>query len=148
MSQRPSYQHLAHLGLTSLLLLHCIGASASDIAVVAAAGSAIGPLNKSQVSDLFLGKTSSIPGVGGIALIDQPEASPIRDGFYSKVTGKSASQAKSTWAKISFTGKGTPPKEGSGNDDIKKQLASNKNMLGYIDKATVDPSVKVVFDAP
>jgi len=131
------------------LLLHLpLAAQAADIVVIASAGSSVGQLSKAQVSDLFLRKSTSLPGGGSVALIDQAEPSPLRDDFYSKVTGKSAAQVKSTWAKLSFTGKGTPPKEGAGNDDVKKQVSGNKNMLGYIDKSAVDGSVKVVFDAP
>ena len=130
------------LGLTWASLT----AGAADIVVVAGSGSGIGNLSKQQVSELFLGKASSLPGGGKAALIDQPEASPLRDAFYSKVTGKSASQAKSTWSKLAFTGKGTPPREGSSNDAIKKEVAGNRSMLGYIDKSAVDGSVKVVFE--
>lgn len=131
-----------------LLGLACasLTAGAADIVVVAGSGSGIGNLSKQQVSELFLGKASSLPGGGKAALIDQPEASPLRDAFYSKVTGKPASQAKATWSKLAFTGKGTPPKEGSSNDAIKKEVAGNRSMLGYIDKSAVDGSVKVVFE--
>jgi ABC-type phosphate transport system substrate-binding protein len=132
-------------------LLACLGtamlapAVASDVVVIAGSGSGIATLTKDQVADLFLGRSASLPGGGPAALLDQPESSPLRDAFYSKVTGKSAAQAKSTWAKLSFTGKGTPPKESSGNDEIKRQVASNRNMLGYVDKGSVDGSVKIVY---
>ena len=74
-----------------------------------------------------------------------PESSPVRDEFYSKATGKSAAQAKSYWAKLSFTGKGTPPREGAGSADIKKQVAENSGLIGYIEKSAVDASVKVLL---
>jgi ABC-type phosphate transport system substrate-binding protein len=134
----------ARVLLTGLACLS-LASAAADVVVVAGSGSGIGPLTREQVTELFLGKSSSLPGGGKAALIDQPESSPLRDAFYSRVTGKSASQAKSTWAKLSFTGKGIPPVEGSGNDDVKKQVAGNRSMLGYIDKSAVDGSVKVVF---
>lgn len=120
-------------------------AQAADIAVIANSGSPVGSLTKEQISDLYLGRMTSLPGAGGVQLVDLPEASPLRDTFYSKVTGKSAAQAKSTWAKLSFTGKGTPPKESGGNDEVKRLVSGNKNMLGYIDKSAVDGSVKVVY---
>jgi ABC-type phosphate transport system substrate-binding protein len=127
------------------LSLMGLSASAADIVVIASASSGVSQLSKDQVSNLFLGKSTALPSGGKAILIDQPDSSPMRDAFYSKVTGKSASQVKSTWAKLSFTGKGTPPNEGSGNDDIKKQIAGNPNMLGYLDKTALDSSVKVVF---
>lgn len=131
--------------VSTLALCLALPASGSDVVVVAGAGSAVSALSKAQVSDLYLGRSTSLPTGGMAQLIDLPESSPLRDAFYNKVTGKSAAQAKSTWAKLSFTGKGVPPKESSGNDEVKRLVADNKNMLGYIDKGAVDGSVKVVF---
>lgn len=134
------------LSLACLLTLGAAIAGAADVIVIAGAGSGVGPMSKQQVADLFLGRATSLPGGGAAQLIDQPDSSPLRDAFYSAVTGKSAAQVKSTWAKLSFTGKGTPPKTGSNTDEIKKQIAGNKNLLGYIDKGALDGSVKIVFE--
>jgi len=117
------------------------GLAQAEVVVIAGANSPVSSLSKDQSSDIFLGKsTSVIP-------LDQPESSPLREEFYSKVTGKSASQAKSHWSKLSFTGKGTPPKEGRNSEDIKKQVADNPKLIGYIEKSAVDNSVRVVFAA-
>jgi len=119
----------------------CSGWAQAEVVVVVSAKSPASALTKEQSSDIFMGKATSLTP------LDQPESSPLRDEFYSKVTGKSAAQAKSYWAKMSFTGKGTPPKEGQGSDDIKKQLAGNPNLVGYIEKSAVDGNVKVIFAA-
>jgi ABC-type phosphate transport system substrate-binding protein len=100
-------------------------ANAGDFVVIASSNSNIGKLTKEQVADIFLGKSTSLPSGGKAVLIDQPDSSSLRDAFYSKVTGKSAAQVKSTWAKLSFTGKGTPPKEGADDDDVRKQGLSD-----------------------
>ncbi len=113
----------------------------AEIVVVAGAKSPAGNLTKEQASDIYLGKATNLTP------LDQPESSPLRDEFYTKVTGKSAAQAKSHWSKLSFTGKGTPPKEGQNSGDIKKQVADNPGLVGYIEKAAVDGSVKVLFSA-
>jgi ABC-type phosphate transport system substrate-binding protein len=141
--------HRARHRLARCLGLACLLgaglAQASDIAVIAGSGSSVGALTKEQVSDLYLGRMTSLPGGGAVQLVDLPESSPLRDNFYSRVTGKSAAQAKSTWAKLSFTGKGTPPKESGNSDEVKRLVSGNKNMLGYIDKGAIDASVKVVY---
>lgn len=140
--------HLAsrtRLGLLIVCACLALPAAAEDIVVIAGASSGVGALNKAQVADIFMGKSTSLPSGGKAVLIDQPDSSPLRDAFYNKVTGKSAAQIKSTWAKLSFTGKGMPPKGGAGSDDIKKQVAGNPNMLGYIEKSELDGSVKAVF---
>ena len=133
------------LALAMGLACFSLASAAAEFVVVAGSGSGVGQLSREQVADLFLGKSSVLPGGGKAALIDQPESSHLREAFYSKVTGKSAAQVRSTWAKLAFTGKGTPPAEGSGNDDIKKQVAGNRNLLGYIDRSALDGSVKVIF---
>lgn len=101
-------------------------------------------MTKEQVADVFLGRTTTLPGGAGAAPQDLPESSALRDEFYSKVTGKSAAQAKSHWSKMAFTGKGTPPKEGSSND-VKKAVAATPGGIGYVEKAAVDGSVKSVL---
>jgi ABC-type phosphate transport system substrate-binding protein len=124
----------------SLLFLFA-GLAQAEVVVVVGAKSPAASLSKEQASDIFLGKATNLTP------LDQPESSPLRDDFYSKVTGKSAAQAKSYWSKLSFTGKGTPPKEAQNSADIKKQLADNPNLIGYIEKSAVDGSVKVLLSA-
>ena len=126
-------------GILYAAILMCSSWAQAEVVVVVSAKSPTSSLTKEQSSDIFMGKATSLTP------LDQPESSPLRDEFYPKVTGKSAAQAKSYWAKMSFTGKGTPPKEGQGTDDIKKQLANNPNLVGYIEKSAVDSSVKVIF---
>lgn len=130
--------------LPSLLLLSAAAARA-DVVVVVSAKAAVATLSKSQVSDVFLGKTATFPDGGQAVPVDQPVGAAEHDEFHEKVTGKSGSQLKSYWAKQLFSGKGTPPKEVSGDAEIRKLVAANPNMIGYIDKSAVDSSVKVVF---
>lgn len=127
--------------------LMAAGWAHADTVVVVSAKCPASALTKEQSSDIFMGKATTFPGGGSATPLDQPESSPLRDEFYTKVTGKSAAQAKSYWSKLSFTGKGTPPKEGQNSADIKKQVADNPNLVGYIEKSAVDASVKVIFAA-
>jgi ABC-type phosphate transport system substrate-binding protein len=121
--------------------LMAAGWAYADVVLVVGASSPSGTLTKDQSSDIYLGKNTSLTP------LDQPESSPLREEFYSKVTGKSASQAKSYWSKMSFTGRGTPPKEGRNSADIKKMVEDNPKLVGYIEKSAVDSSVKVIFSA-
>lgn len=116
-------------------------AYADDVVLVVGANSPVSSLSKDQSSDIFLGKNTTYTP------LDQPASSPLRNEFYSRVTGKTAAQAKAHWSKLSFTGKGTPPKEGQDSADIKRQVAANPKLVGYIEKSDVDSSVKVVFSA-
>lgn len=128
------------LGGALLLALATISLpAAAELVVVAGAASGAAGLSKEQVADVFLGKNPSLTPV------DQAESSPLREEFYTKVVGKSAAQAKSYWSKLAFTGKGTPPKEMASSADVKKALAANPALVGYIEKAAVDASVKTLL---
>ena len=133
------------LNLLSAVLLLTATAAHADVVVVVSAKSAVTSLTKSQVSDVFLGKTATFPDGGQAVPVDQPNGVAEHDEFHEKVTGKSGSQLKSYWAKQLFSGKGTPPKEVSGDADVRKLVAANPNLIGYIEKSAVDSSVKVVF---
>ena len=69
-------------------------------------------------------------------------ARKARQGLKNK---KSESQLTSYWSKITFTGKGQPPQRESNDTSVKELVASNPNLIGYIDSSMVDDSVKVIF---
>jgi len=102
-------------------------------------------LSAEQVSALFLGTATTFPEGGAATLADQPESASIRGDFYQKATGRSVAQVKATWARLTFTGKGTPPKELKTDADVKAFVASDPKAIGYVDSSAVDGSVKAVL---
>jgi ABC-type phosphate transport system substrate-binding protein len=128
----------------------CLASNAvrADIVVIVSAGNPLTTLSVAQVSDIFLGKVSTFPsGIRAIPL-DQDEGAQVRDAFYLKTTGKSPAQIYSYWSKIIFTGKAQAPKEVGDDGAVRKLVAKNTNMVGYIDKGMADSSVKIVFSIP
>ena len=130
--------------LMSAVLVTAAAAHA-EVVVVVSTKSPVNSLTKEQVSDIFLGKASTFPQGGQAVPIDLAAGAIHREEFYNKVTGRSAAQLKSYWAKQSFSGKGTAPKAVAGDDEVKKLIAANPNTIGYIDKTRVDASVRAVF---
>jgi ABC-type phosphate transport system substrate-binding protein len=118
----------------------------ADVVAVVSAKSPITTLDKSQVAGIFLGKASRFPNGVQAVPIDQAEGSAVRDEFYGKVTGRTATQIKAYWAKIIFTGRGQPPPSVSNDIEMKKRISENPAAIGYIDRSLVDSSVKVVSD--
>jgi ABC-type phosphate transport system substrate-binding protein len=114
----------------------------AEVVVVVNSKAAESSMSKDQVAQFFLGKSSSMTPV------DQPESAPIRAEFYKKVTDKDASQVKSLWSKLVFTGKATMPKEAADSAAVKKAVAADPKAIGYIEKSAVDASVKVIYTAP
>lgn len=130
--------------LATSLLIAAASASA-EVVVVVSAKSPHGGLNKAQIADIFLGKSGSFPDGAQAMPVDIADGSAQREEFHGKVTGKSGAQLKSYWSKLVFSGAATPPKEVPGGNEAKALIAANPNAIGYLDKAAVDGSLKVVL---
>jgi ABC-type phosphate transport system substrate-binding protein len=131
----------------ALGILFSMQASA-EISVVVHPSSSVQALSADEVSRLFLGKAKSFPGGAQAVPVNQDEGNPARAKFNETVCKKNASQYKAYWSQLVFTGKGTPPKDAGDDAAVKALVAANPNMVGYIDSASVDASVKVVFKLP
>jgi ABC-type phosphate transport system substrate-binding protein len=131
-------------GITVLgLLVGSRRLPAVEVAVVSAK-STVTALSKSQVADIFLGKTSRFPDGSQAVPIDQSEGTLARDEFYVWIAGKSAAQMKAYWSRIIFTGRGQPPKAVTSSSETKKLVVANRNTIGYIEPQLVDDTVRVV----
>ncbi len=122
----------AALALT--LLAHVAHA---DIVVVMGPGGTA--LTKDQLANIYLGRTFDLKPV------DLPEGNAIRDQFYKKATDRDPAQVKAVWSRIIFTGKGQAPAVAADAAAVKKAVIADPKGIGYIDKAAVDGSVKVVL---
>nr|WP_314545676.1 hypothetical protein [uncultured Massilia sp.] len=131
---------LINAGIAAAILAVSVPAMAEVVVVVNPKASEAS-MSKDQVAQFFLGKSSAMSPV------DQPESAAIRAEFYKKVTDKDASQVKSLWSKLVFTGKATMPKEAADSAAVKKMVAADPKAIGYIEKSAVDGSVKVVYTA-
>ena len=137
-------QHILHcFAFAVLLSIPC--SLLAEVLVVTGVDSQSITLSKDQISDIFLGKITTLPNGNSVTLVDQPESNPLRNEFYLKVANKSAAQAKALWAKLYFTGRGEPPREARDDNDIKKIVNSTRGAIGYIDQSAVDKSVKVLL---
>lgn len=132
------------LVLLSLAQASPVVALASGLVVVTGANSPLGHLSREQVADIYLGRVTTLPGGGNALPLDLPASSPEREVFYNLIAGKSAAQIKAYWAKMSFTGKGIPPKQVAGEEQLKKLAAQKPGAIGYMESNEVDASVKVV----
>lgn len=140
--QFPSARQLLAASLLALLA-PCAGAG--ELMVIVSAKSPVGAMRADQVADIFLGQVGHFPdGTEAIAL-DQSVGSPQRDEFYARVAAKTPVLMKAYWAKMIFTGRGQPPKEAPNSAAIRKLVADNPALIGYIDKSALDASVKPVL---
>ncbi|MBR7778800.1 hypothetical protein KDM88_09850 [Undibacterium sp. BYS50W] len=124
-----------------LVAINALPASAEIVVVTNPANQATRMLPE-QVSQFFLGGSTIFTP------LDQSKDAAIRKEFYEKVIKKTPAQVEAIWAKASFSGKGTAPKEFPNDAAVKKAVAAEPSALAYIDKASVDPTVKVLLVVP
>jgi ABC-type phosphate transport system substrate-binding protein len=122
-----------------------ISAVSADVVAVVSSKSPVTSLSKTQVIDIFLGKSTHFPDGSTAVPIDQVEGAATRDEFYARFAQMSPAQVKALWSKIIFTGRGQPPRTVASSLAAKKFLIANPNAIGYIDQSVVDTSVRVVL---
>jgi len=115
----------------------------AEVAVIVHPSVADSASNK-DISRIFLGKSKSLPGGQKVTPISLAEGNAATDEFNDKVLGKSASQLKSYWSKLIFTGKGQPPTELGSDADVVAKVSSDPNSIGYVSSASVTDAVKVL----
>ena len=110
----------------------------AEVVVIVSAKSTATTMTSSEIASIYLGKSTAMKPVDN--------ATPVRAQFYTQVAGKDAAQVKAIWSKLVFTGKATPPKEMATSAEVVKAVAADPNAIGYVDRASVDGTVKVVYE--
>jgi ABC-type phosphate transport system substrate-binding protein len=132
------------LAAAALSLLAC-AARASEMVVIVSAHNPAPLLRSDQVAAIFLGQACCFPDGAEAVALDQPVGSALRDSFYARVTNKSPALLKAWWSKMVFTGRAQPPRELADSIAVRKAVAENPALIGYIDRAALDASVRPVL---
>jgi ABC-type phosphate transport system substrate-binding protein len=120
-------------------------ADAVELVVIVSARAAVTTLRQDQVAGIFLAEANSFPDGAEAVALDQGIGSPLRDEFYQKVANRSPALMKAYWTKMIFTGRGQPPREAPSSAAVRRLVADNPGMIGYIERAALDPSVRPVL---
>lgn len=137
-------RRVATLSLSLALGLATANASA-ELVVVVSSRSPVAAMSADQVAAIFLGQSGRFPDGAPAVAIDQQLGSNQRDGFYRQVTGKTPALLKAHWSKLVFTGRGQPPREMPGDAAVRRLVADNPSLIGYIDRAALDASVRAIL---
>jgi len=104
-------------------------------------------LNVEQVTNIFLGEMTRLPGGQIIEVFDQEDGSTIKRDFYESVMGKTSRQIKAHWSILQFKGFVDlvhPPEALKNDKSTKKRVAATQFAIGYINGSALDDSVKVL----
>lgn len=101
-------------------------------------------LDKDTIQRIFLGKTRAFPDGSEALPISIKEGTAEYASFSEAVLSKTDKQLKAYWAKVIFTGQGTPPKEVDNAAQMLDLVAKNPNTIGFVPAGNVSGAVKVV----
>ena len=120
-------------------------AGAAELVVIVSARNPVAALRPDQVAAIFLGQSARFPdGVEAVPL-DLPLGSALRDEFYARVASKTPALLKAHWSKMVFTGRGQPPGEARDSTAMRRRVAENPDLIGYIERGALDASVRAVL---
>ncbi|MFQ5642917.1 MAG: phosphate ABC transporter substrate-binding protein [Thiogranum sp.] len=123
-------------------------ATQAELAVIVAPEAKIDAVNIEQLKRLYLNRANRFPNGVRLLPVDQKSGSPQQLEFAEKVLGKSAAELAEYWSRRMFSGKGHPPRQYRDDAEVMQQVAGSDEMIGYVDTAAVDDSVKVVLRIP
>jgi ABC-type phosphate transport system substrate-binding protein len=103
-------------------------------------------LSRREALDIFLGRYRTFPSGASALPIDLDINSIERKQFYLILAHKDSADMSSYWARLTFSGKISPPfvvADGHMAVDI---VANNPNAIAYVDKASVDNRVRIALE--
>ena len=128
----------------ALLLLALGGPCAADtLVVIVNAASGIEKLDHDQVVNIYMGRYKRLPSGISALPFDEPT---LKAGFYRGLVGKEPEEINSYWARLYFSGQGSPPRQLESAAEVIDAVVQNKGAIGYIAKQKLDPRVKVVHE--
>lgn len=134
------------LTLISLcLLLSFPLTTLADVVIIANKSITVDSVTAAEAKKIFLGKKKSISGGGTIKLADLPIGNATRKKFYRSIVNKKEKQLKAYWAKITFTGKGYPPRIFDSDTEVMNWVAETTGAIGYVSGASVNNSVNILL---
>ena len=132
--------------LVAALLMPTGRAQTKTLVVIVNPTIGVQHLTRSEVLDIFLGRYRNFPTGASALPIDLEASSVARIRFYSLLAHKNPSDMVSYWARLSFSGKISPPFAVSGAETAIDIVATNPNAIAYVDRSVVDSRVRIAFE--
>jgi hypothetical protein len=134
------------LSALSMLFYSLVSCAASDFVVIANMNSGVDKMSKNEVINVYMGRNRKL--ASGITALPLDLENPITEkaNFYSVMVNKELSEISSYWARLVFSGQGSPPIQMMSQDEAIDMVINRKGAIAYVDRKKIDKRVKVVFD--
>ena len=131
--------------IIALGILTLRSAAAEPILVVVNKNNPLVTLPRQAVTDIFMGRTEYFPDGMPIFRVDASANSKVRAEFYRRLVNMSTSEVNAYWARLTFTGRATPPMQVRSDMDVTKLVEMNPSAIGYIRKGDMNEQLKTIF---
>ncbi|MDP2828635.1 MAG: hypothetical protein Q8O37_08515 [Sulfuricellaceae bacterium] len=130
------------LACFAILALLAAPPASAELVVVANASSGVERLSRDEVINIFLGRYRQLPSGIAALPIDQPSGSPVKAQFYRKLVNKDLAEINTYWARLTFSGKTSPPRQAASTAEVLDWLASTRGAIGYVEREKLDERAK------
>jgi ABC-type phosphate transport system substrate-binding protein len=103
-------------------------------------------LSRREALDIFLGRYRTFPSGASALPIDLDINSQERRQFYLLLAHKDSSDMSSYWARLTFSGKISPPFAVADAHMAIDIVASNPNAIAYVDRSAVNDRVRIALE--
>ena len=124
----------------------CCQAAQADLVVIANPQSGIEKLSKDEVINLYMGRNRKLASGMNAMPLDLTAANTEKAKFYALLVNKNLPEINSYWARLMFSGQGSPPMQVESVDEVLDIVSSNKAAIGYIERKKLDKRVRMIYD--
>lgn len=134
------------LALAALPLVQAQEVRTQTLVVIVNPSIGVQHLSRREVLDIFLGRYRTFPSGASALPIDLDVSSTERKQFYLLLAHKDSADMGSYWARLTFSGKVSPPFAVMDARMAIDIVANNPNAIAYVDRAAVDQRVRVALE--
>lgn len=117
----------------------------ADVFVIVHRDNPLPELASEHVASLYLGRARSFSTGDFAVVFDQHQSGKVRERFVRLLLGMSLPQVNAYWARLSFTGRVTPPDAREDDEAVIAAVAQEPLAIGYVESRPADPRVRVVL---
>ncbi|MBF0259991.1 MAG: hypothetical protein HQK62_14385 [Desulfamplus sp.] len=119
--------------------------SAEEVVVVVNHKNPVQSLSPREVSDMFLARRRTFPSGQPVLVLEHERNSRTREIFFYLLNKMTLRQVNAYWARLQFSGEVQPPQSLPDSRSVLEMVRRNSHTIGYINKDSVDDSVKIVL---
>ena len=133
---------LVVVGFVSMLTAHATNAERLMVVVNPASG--IDMLTRDEIVNIFMGRQQRL-GERTVALpLDMAASNAEKASFYTFLLEKDLAEVNSYWARLIFSGQGSPPRQIDTAEQVREAVLANVGAIGYLPEGAPTDGLTVV----